>query len=110
MNVDMNSAPIACDMNVFTSVEREAHIQNTRQLYDTVQAIHEISNGYEFLFPCNTETVAKLAEFIVNERLCCPFLEFDLKIAPNDQPISLTLSGPEGTREFLREEFSEAFA
>jgi len=94
MNVDMNSAPIACDMNVFTSVEREAHIQNTRQLYDTVQAIHEISNGYEFLFPCNTETVAKLAEFIVND----------------DQPISLTLSGPEGTREFLREEFSEAFA
>jgi len=106
----MNSIPLACNMNVFTPVEREYHIQNTLELYENVQAIHEVPNGYEFLFPGNSETVAKLAEFIVNERLCCPFLEFDLKITPNDQPISLTLAGPEGTREFLREEFSEAFA
>jgi len=109
----MNSVPLACDMNVFTPVEREAHIHNTRQLYGTVQAIQEIPNGYEFLFPCDSETIAKLAElaeFIANERLCCPFLQFDLKIASNDQSISLMLSGPEGTREFLREEFSEAFA
>ena len=105
----MNSIPLACDMNVFTPAQREAHIQNTRQLYGTVQAIHEMPIGYKFLFPCNSETIAKLAEFITNERLCCPFLEFDLKIRPNDQPISLTLSGPEGTHEFLREEFSEAF-
>jgi len=106
----MKSVPLACNMKVFTPVEREVHIQITRQLHGTLQAIHEMPNGYEFLFPCSSETIAKLAEFVANERLCCPFLEFELKIAPNDQPISLTLSGPEGTREFLREEFSEAFA
>jgi hypothetical protein len=110
MDVNMNSIPLACNMNVFTPAERENHIQNTLQLYSAVQEIHEAPNGYEFLFPCDSETIAKLAEFITNERLCCPFLEFDLKLSPNDQPISLTLTGPEGTREFLREEFREAFA
>jgi len=109
MNVDMISSPLVCNMDVFTPEERENHIQNTLHLYKNVQVIHEAPNGYEFLFPANSETITKLAEFITNERLCCPFLEFDLKISPNDQPISLTLSGPEGAREFLREEFNEAF-
>ena len=110
MDVDMNSIPLACDMKVFTPVERENHIQNTLQLFKTVQEIREAENGYEFLFPSKTEMIAKLAEFISNERLCCPFLGFTLKIATDNQPISLILTGPDGTQEFLREEFSEAFA
>ena len=105
----MSSTPLACDMNVFTPAEREHHIQQTLQLYRTVLDIRETGNGFEFTFPHTTE-LAKLAEFISNEKLCCPFLEFTLRIEPNEKPISLTLTGPEGTQEFLREEFSEAFA
>ena len=104
------NTPLICDMNVFTSIERAQHIQSTLELYQTVQGIHEVPNGFEFIFPNGTASITKLAEFISNERLCCPFLEFTLRIMPNDEPISLTLTGPEGTREFLREEFSEAFA
>lgn len=105
----MSSAtPLVCNMNVFTPAERENHIQNTLQLYQTVQEIREAPNGFEFTFP-NTTEIVKLAEFISNERLCCPFLEFTLRIEPNEKPISLLLTGPEGTQEFLREEFSEAF-
>ena len=110
MNVDMSLISLACNMNVFTQVERESHIQNTLELFNTVQTIYDAPDGYKFLFPSDSETIAKLAEFIKNERLCCPFLEFDLKVSPNEQPISLLLTGPEGTQEFLREEFSEAFA
>ena len=110
MVINMNSpTPLVCNMNVFTPAGRESHIQNTLQLYQTVQAIHEVENGYEFIFPNGTE-LTKLAEFISNERLCCPFLEFALKIEPNEKHIVLTLTGPVGTQEFLREEFSEAFA
>jgi hypothetical protein len=105
----MNTAPLICNMNVFTPAECEGHIQNIRQLYQTVQEIREVGNGYEFLFP-NTTELAKLAEFISNEKLCCSFLVFTLRIEPYEKSISLTLAGPEGTKEFLREEFSEAFA
>jgi hypothetical protein len=51
-----------------------------------------------------------MAEFISRERLCCPFLEFTLKVSPDDDPISLLLSGPEGTKDFLQTELHEAFA
>jgi len=97
-------------MNVFTPAERESHIQSTVGLYQTLREIRDVENGYEFIFPNGKESTTRLAEFISNERLCCPFLEFTLRIASDDEPISLTLTGPEGTQEFLREEFSEAFA
>ena len=103
---------LVCNMNVFTSVERENHIQTTTQLFQSVQNIQEVENGYEFIFshPGDSEVLTKIAEFIFKERLCCPFLKFTLTIDIDPQPISLTLTGPEGTQEFLRAEFNEAFA
>ena len=102
--------PLACDMSVFTPVERELHIQTTKELFKSLQNIHEAENGYEFRFPNTTEIITSMAEFISRERLCCPFLEFTLKVALGTEPITLLLTGPEGTQEFLRLEFSEAFA
>lgn len=58
------------------------------------------------MLPNGTGLITKLAEFISKERLCCTFLEFTLRIGPNEQPVLLTLTGPEGTKEFLREEFA----
>jgi hypothetical protein len=115
MSIDMNSEnqdlPIICNMDVFTPVERENHVRNTDQLFRSVQDIREAENGFIFIFPQTngSENIARFAEFIYNERRCCPFLEFTLKIAPNNKPISLLLTGPEGTPEFLHEEFREAF-
>jgi hypothetical protein len=42
--------------------------------------------------------------FVSNERLCCPFLEFGITIAPANGPVWLRLTGPEGTRAFLEAE------
>jgi len=109
MNSDTQSMPLVCNMNVFTPTERENHIQSTLKLVQTMQGIHEVPNGFEFIFPSGTSSMTKLAEFISNERLCCPFLEFTLRITPNAEPIFLALTGPKGTQEFLRAEFSEAF-
>ncbi len=101
--------PLACNMNAFTPTQREQHIETTRQLFQTVQNIQEAENGFEFTLP-NRSDIIKISKFIVNERLCCPFLKFSLTIESDPKPITLTLSGPIGTQEFLREEFSEAFA
>ena len=112
MNIDMKTSvqqtTLICNMDVFTPGERENHIRTTTQLFQSVQAIHEAENGLEFVFPNfdKQEILIQLAEFIFNERCCCPFLEFTLRIAP-DMPISLLLTGPEGTQEFLRAEFTE---
>jgi hypothetical protein len=95
-------------MGVFTPAQREAHILTTIQLMRAVQDIHEVEKGYEFTFANEDELISKLAEFVIYERLCCPFLKFTL-IVNSNEAISLTLTGPLGTQEFLREEFSGAF-
>lgn len=106
----MNSnVPLACDMNVFTPTQHDDHVQSTAHLFEAVQRIQEVENGYRFTFPNETELILNIAEFISNERLCCPFLKFTLNVTRNSESISLTLVGPEGTQEFLRAEFSGAF-
>ena len=93
---------LACNMGVFTPEQRESHIQMTTKLIQAVQDIREVENGFEFSFP-------NQAEFISNERLCCPFLGFTLQVNSNQDPVSLRLTGPLGTPEFLRAEFDGAF-
>jgi len=111
MKSETENIPIVCNLNVFTPAERERHIQTTTQLLQSVQNIREVENGYEFIFPNpgSSEILTKMAEFISNERRCCPFLKFTLTIDTDPQPIALILTGPEGTQEFLRAEFAEAF-
>jgi|SRR5688572_2177479 len=109
MNSKTSDTSLVCNMDVFTPAERQEHVQSTTQLYRSVQSIHEVENGYEFTFPSESEIIIALGKFIANERRCCPFLEFTLKVTSHNVPISLLLTGPEGTQEFLRAEFSEAF-
>jgi hypothetical protein len=107
----MNSdTPLVCNMNVFTPEQREAHILKTIQLSQSVQSVQEVENGYEFVFPNGTDFISRIAEFISNERLCCPFLRFTLTVSPGSEPITLSLSGPLGTQEFLKAEFAGAIS
>ena len=105
-----SDTPLVCSMDVFTHSEREDHMQRTAQLYRSVQEIREHENGFEFVFPNESKIIRELAEFISNERLCCPFLKFTLEVAPDKEPILLQISGPDGTKEFLQAEFHAAFA
>lgn len=101
--------PLVCNMDVFTPSQREAHIRTTTELIHAVQNVQEIENGYEFTFPNEADFIARIAEFISNERLCCPFLKFTLNVFSNLEPVSVSLTGPNGTQEFLLAEFDGAF-
>ena len=107
MNLD---TPLVCNMDVFTPVQRESHIQTTTELIQSLLSVQKVDNGYEFTLPNESKLISKIADFISNERLCCPFLRFRLNITSNSEPISLSLTGPIGTQEFLREEFNGAFS
>ena len=106
----MNSDnPLVCNMDVFTPAQSAAHIQIMTELVQAVQRVQEVENGYEFTFPNETDFISRIAGFISNERLCCPFLKFTLNVGSNIEPVSLSLKGPIGTPEFLRAEFEGAF-
>jgi hypothetical protein len=95
-------------MGIFTPAQRESHIRTTTELIQAVQGVQGVENGYELEFPNETRLISKIAEFIANERLCCPFLKFRLNIISTEEPVSLSLTGPAGTQEFLRAELGGA--
>jgi hypothetical protein len=62
----------------------------------------ELADGFAFAFPAEATTLAEVAAVVEPERRCCPFLRIALTAEPDDGPIRLDLTGPDGTKEFLR--------
>jgi hypothetical protein len=58
-------------------------------------------NGYRLTFTASGNILSEIAAVVDAERQCCRFLQFDLTVTPGGGPVSLTLSGPAGTVEFL---------
>ena len=105
----MNSDnPLVCNMGIFSATQREAHILVTEELIQAALSVQEVENGYQFIFPNEASFISKIAVFVSSERLCCPFLTFTMNVVSNNKPVSLSLTGPSGTQEFLRAEFGGA--
>ena len=75
-----------------TALARDLTALNPEQ-----REIREVSNGYTFRYPMDGS--------ILSLR-CCPFLNFALDVKTERGPVWLTLTGPEGVKEFLRAELS----
>ncbi len=84
--------------------EQRAHYSIlTRQLFAAGRDVRELPDGYAVGFPANLQTIKDAAEFISYERLCCPFLNFE--VAVEGENLSLRLKGEEGVKEFLKSEW-----
>ena len=92
--------PIACDLSALPPPDRQRHEAVTRQLYSQVENIRELPDGLELHLP--SEDIQLLGEWISRERLCCPFLRFELRVEPQLGPVTLRISGPEGTKDVLK--------
>jgi len=63
-----------------------------------------LPEGFAFTFAPGEGLLAGLAEMIELERECCPFLTFRLEVAPEGGPVTLEMTGPAGTTQFLETE------
>ena len=64
----------------------------------------ELPNGYAFKFTGDDQMVDQLVEFIKTERECCAFFVFDLSISGDKSEAWLTLTGVEGSKDFVTQE------
>ncbi len=64
----------------------------------------EVANGYQYKFDGSNELLDELVQFIKTERACCNFFTFQLTIEDNASPVVLTISGPDGAKEFIESE------
>jgi hypothetical protein len=100
-------SPFACDRSALTPEARTRHFDQLEpKLRDLSDGVRELPNGYAFRFPADPATVALVAEWAAGERLCCPFFEIDMRLEAEHGPLWLTLTGREGTKEFIRADLS----
>jgi len=96
---NLDKRPIACSLTSAELREREATL--LAQFRASIIKTEELQDGYVFHIPGDGDGVRQVAELIVAERECCPFLVFELSAPPNMGPVTVRVSGPVGTREFL---------
>ena len=100
-------SPFACDMTAIAPEQRGAHIAIIKRLFGAVQSTRELSDGYAFKLPNESDILLAASEFVVNERLCCPFFDFVLEIEREGGPIWLSLKGRDGIKPFIMIEVGE---
>ncbi len=98
-----NELPIACNLSDPEQAARREEV--TQNLFKGVQQVKELADGYAYRFPGNEAWAARLIEFVLAERTCCPFFTFELVFEPNLGPIWLYLRGGQGVKEFVASAF-----
>ena len=99
-------SPLACNALALSPEVRKRHFEEVGPaLLKLRKSTRELSDGYEFEFPTDRETYQLLTEWVIEERLCCPFLDIDLRFSREDGPLWLRLTGRSGTKEFIKEDF-----
>ena len=63
--------------------------------------VRELTNGYAFQFPSDPGTFQLVVEWIAGERACCPFFDIELRLERERGPLWVSLTGREGTKEFI---------
>ena len=91
--------PLACSLDPGTLAERDDALLPGLARYATDVCWR--TNGVRLTFGFDAQTLGRIADVIAAEHHCCRFLRFDLAVAPGDGPVTLDVTGPDGTVEFL---------
>lgn len=98
-----DSAPIVCSLTTAELREREATL--LAQFRSAVVETEELQEGFAFRLTGDGKLIGLTAELIVAERECCPFLTFELVALPDKGPVIVRVTGPAGTKEFVKSVF-----
>jgi hypothetical protein len=94
-----NTQPvIACNLGAIDPAERAVHVDRAERVFAAVLETKELSDGYAFRLPLETAVLREIAEWMANERLCCPFFTFTLIV---DDQLWLELTGPAEVKDEL---------
>jgi len=93
-----------CDMTAIPSALRKHHSDLTKELFGSVESMQELPNGFAFRLKDQEGLLAKMAEFVDRERLCCPFFSFAIEVGSERGAVWFRLTGPDGVKPFIRAE------
>jgi len=97
---NLDHTAIACSLT--TSEFRDRETKLLAQFRSAVVEAEELQEGYAFRLPSDRKWIMLVAELIVAERECCPFLTFELTALPNKGPLIVRVLGSSGAKEFVK--------
>lgn len=99
--------PIACDLTVLTSEQRDRVTSLAVELFGRAASIEVLDDGYDVVWSdTTTDTIVELAEFVAYDAMCCTFLEHSITVDAGPGATHLRLTGREGAREAIAADFA----
>ncbi len=96
--------PVACDWSALTADQQERQRALYRRLREDVLEVRELDDGYSFRHSPDGDVLLAIAEFVANERLCCPFFDFALTVERGGGPVWLRMTGKGEAKHVLEAE------
>ena len=101
---------IVCVPSALTATERQRSAVLRAEIGRAVKQVKEVEGGYLFVPRDDANVFAAISEWVPMERKCCPFLSFEVQWKAGEVQPTLRLTGPKGTKEFLKAEMPELLA
>lgn len=100
--------PVACDLGALSPEERAREAELLTELKAALGEPEETETGFRFAVPQDPPLVGRLGELLALERLCCPFLGFDLAVPAGRGTVTLHIHGDAAAKTFIRSVFLQA--
>ncbi|MGH9712898.1 MAG: DinB family protein [Candidatus Acidiferrales bacterium] len=97
-----------CNLNAITPSERIRHGVLSWKLKEARIETKELADGYAFRLDNEKVSIANVADWIANERKCCPFFDFEVELGREGGPLWLKLRGNDGVKQFIVPELGVA--
>jgi hypothetical protein len=102
---DQPSDKFVCNLDACSPAQSSRLGELSTLMRDSLTGTEELTSGYALHFAADPALFSQLAECITLERLCCSFLNFTLEW-PHGEDIRLSITGADGVKAFVREEFA----
>lgn len=98
---------VACTLNKTEATERAEWVEE--EFLPHLADVNEIADGFVFVFPNTDETLEVVVTAVLLESRCCSDESYTLDVPADRDEITLTVTGPEGTKELARQGLFEMF-
>jgi hypothetical protein len=95
-----------CDISKLTAADRARLQVVSGSLASAGPAIDELPDGYGLTFDGDRTTFQLVTERLGYERVCCTFLDIQVRSESSGRSIVVALTGRPGVKDFIREEFA----
>jgi hypothetical protein len=100
------------NLPIICSLSEEDLKKRRRDVLDHVRTLargtRALPDGFAYEFTFNPETLSALARLVALEHECCRFLSFKLFVGAGDEPLTMEVTGPPGSKAMIADFLGEA--